>query len=163
MKQGDVIVTAARIVFTGIPLAFDDGTDILAFMGMYKSKYVSNRVYKYEFTRVKGETIDAFEDRFRGIVSEDKKLRKEIRRYGEFGCRPSLQIRIAFGEFGNHSGELVNSWTFSDQVATLASAGRSMALLFCDEANGNEVSVEIPASFLKMLAKYQFSFRFALV
>lgn len=163
MKQHNAAVTAARIVFNGIPQNSDDGTDVLEFMGMYKSKYVASRVYKYEMDEVQHETIDAFEKRFRSIVSEDGKLRREMRRYRELGCRPSLQLWVALGDFGNHRDELVDCWTFSDKIAALARSGRSMALLFSDEAKGNDARVEVPASFLKLLAKYQFSFRFAVV
>lgn len=162
MKQGNAIVSNARIVFTGIPLSFDEGTAILEFMGMYKSKYVASRVYKYEMEKVHGETVEDFEKRFRCIAAEDKKLRKEIRRYGELGSRPSLHVGVALGEFGTHKGELVDCWTFSDQIATLARAGRSIELSFGDDANGREVKVGISANFVKLLAKFRFAFRFTI-
>ena len=159
MKQSNVLVTASRIVFTGVPECLDEPTDILKFMGMYKSKYVATRVYKYEMEKVRNETIEAFEGRFRSVVSEDRKLRREMRRYKELGCNPSLQVEILLDEFGNHESELVNCWTFSDRIVALARSGRSIAFSFCNDAKGCEVRVEIPASFVKLLAKYRFSFR----
>lgn len=159
MKQNNAIVVASQIVFAGILQGLDEQTDILEFMGMYKSKYVASRVYKYEMGKVRNETIEAFEARFRRVVSEDRKLRREMRRYRELGCNPSLQVGILLDEFGAHEGELVNCWTFSDQIAVFAKSGRSIAFSFCSDAKGKEVRVEIPASFVKLLAKYKFSFR----
>ena len=159
MKQINAIVAASRIVFAGIPQHLDVPTSILETMGMYKSKYVATRVYKYEIGNVRNETVAAFENRFRSVLSEDKKLRREMRRYNELGCNPSLQMRISLAEFGNCDCELVNCWTFPDRLVALAKSGRSMAFSFCDDAKGHEVRVEMPASFLKLLAKYKFSFR----
>ena len=162
MKQNNAFVTASRIVFAGIPQGLDEPTNILEFMGMYKSKYVSSRVYKYELGKVRNETIEAFENRFRSVVSEDKKLRKEMRRYKELGCNPLLQIGILLDDLGSHEGELVNCWTFSDQIVVLAKSGRSIVFSFCNDAKGSEVRVEIPESFVKLLAKYKFSFRLSI-
>ena len=159
MKQINAIVAASRIVFAGIPQHLDVPTSILETMGMYKSKYVATRVYKYEMGKVRNETIEAFEARFRSVFSEDKKLRREMRRYKELGCNPSLQVEILLDEFGNHESELVNCWTFSDRIVALARSGRSMEFSFCNDAKGCDVCVEMPASFVKLLAKYRFSFR----
>ena len=159
MKQNNAIVVASRIVFAGIPQGLDEQTDILEFMGMYKSKYVATRVYKYEMGAVYHETLEAFEDRLRSVVSEDSKLRKEMRRYRELGCNPSLQIGSSLDEFGGLEGELVNCWTFSDQIVVLAKSGRSIIFSFCNDAKGCEIRIEIPTSFVKLLAKYKFSFR----
>ena len=162
MKRDDVIVKKAMIVFTGYSPNLDDNTEILEFMGMYKSKFIASRVYKYEMRNVSNETIEAFEERFRIATSEDKKLRKEMRRYREIGSRPSLQVGISLGEFGGKGAHLVDSWTLSDQIARLARAGRSIKLSFCNDAEGKEVGFEFSVSFVKLLAKYQFSFRFVI-
>ena len=159
MKQVNVFVTGARMVFAGIPQGLDEPANIFEFMGMYKSKYTATRVYKYEMEKVRNETIEAFEDRFRSVISEDKKLRREMRRYRELGCNPSLQLGISLDEFGNHKSELVNCWTFSDRIVALARSGRSIAFSFCNDTKVCEVRVEIPVSFIKLLAKYKFSFR----
>jgi len=159
MKQNNAIVVASQIVFAGILQGLDEQTDILEFMGMYKSKYVASRVYKYEIGKVRNETIEAFEARFRRVVSEDRKLRREMRRYRELGCDPSLQVGILLDEFGGHEGDLVNCWTFSEQIAVFAKSGRSIVFSFYNDVNSKEVRVEIPASFVRLLAKYKFSFR----
>ena len=159
MKQSNAIVATSRVVFAGIPQGLDEQTDILEFMGMYKSKYVASRVYKYEIGKVRNETIEAFEARFRRVVSEDRKLRREMRRYRELGCDPSLQVGILLDEFGGHEGDLVNCWTFSEQIAVFAKSGRSIVFSFYNDVNSKEVRVEIPASFVRLLAKYKFSFR----
>ena len=159
MKQVNAHVVASRIVFAGIPQCLDESINVLEFMGMYKSKYVATRVYKYEMEKVRNETIEAFEDRFRSVISEDKKLRREMRRYRELGCNPSLQLGISLDDFGNHKSELVNCWTFSDRIVALAKSGRSIAFSFCNDTKVCEVRVEIPVSFIKLLAKYKFSFR----
>ena len=159
MKRINAHVADSRIVFAGIPQGLDEPIDSFEFMGMYKSKYVATRVYKYEMEKVHNETIEAFEGRFRSVVSEDRKLRREMRRYKELGCNPSLQVEILLDEFGNHERELVNCWTFSDRIVALAKSGRSIAFSFCSDAKGCEVRVEMPASFVKLLAKYRFSFR----
>lgn len=159
MKRINAHVAASRIVFAGIPQGLDEPIDAFEFMGMYKSKYVATRVYKYEMEKVRNETIEAFEGRFRSVVSEDRKLRREMRRYKELGCNPSLQVEILLDEFGNHESELVNCWTFSDRIVALAKSGRSIAFSFCNDAKGCEVRVEIPVSFIKLLAKYKFSIR----
>lgn len=159
MKRINALVTDSRIVFAGIPQCLDEPTNVLEFMGMYKSKYVTTRVYKHELEKVRNETVEAFENRFRGVVSQDGKLRREMRRYKELGCNPSLQVRISLVGFGNHESELVNCWTFSDRIVAMARAGRSVAFSFCNDAKGHEVRVEIPASLVKLLAKYKFSFR----
>ena len=159
MKRINAHVADSRIVFAGIPQGLDEPIDAFEFMGMYKSKYVATRVYKYEMGKVRNETIEAFEARFRSVVSEDKKLRREMRRYKELGCNPSLQVEILLDEFGNHESELVNCWTFSDRIVALARSGRSMEFSFCNDAKGCDVRVEMPASFVKLLAKYRFSFR----
>lgn len=162
MKRDDAIVKKAMIVFTGYSPNLDDNTEILEFMGMYKSKFISSRVYKYEMRNVSNETIEAFEERFRIATSEDKKLRKEMRRYREIGSRPSLQVGISLGEFGGKGVELVDSWTLSDQIARLARAGRSIEISFCNDAEGEEVGVMFSERFVKLLAKYQFSLRFVI-
>ena len=95
MKQIHALVKDSLIVFAGIPQCLDDPTNVLEFMGMYKSKYVATRVYKYEMGKVLNETIDAFESRLRTVLSEDQKLRREMRRYKELGCNPSLQVKIS--------------------------------------------------------------------
>ena len=159
MKRTDALVADSRIVFEGISQYLDEPTNVLEFMGMYKSKYVATRVYKYEMGKVRNETIEAFEARFRSVVSEDKKLRREMRRYKELGCNPSLQEEILLDEFGDHESELVNCWTFSDRIVALARSGRSMEFSFCNDAKGCDVRVEMPVSFVKLLAKYRFSFR----
>ena len=159
MKQSNAIVATSRVVFAGIPQGLDEPTDVLEFMGMYKSKYVATRVYMYDMVKVHNETIEALEDRFRSVVSNDKKLRKEMRRYRELGCNPSLQVGILLAEFGSHEGDLVNCWTFSEQIAVFAKSGRSIVFSFYNDVNSKEVRVEIPASFVRLLAKYKFSFR----
>ena len=163
MKRSDALVADSRIVFEGISQYLDEPTNVLEFMGMYKSKYVATRVYKYEMGRVRNETIKAFEGRFRSVVSEDKKLCREMRRYKELGCNPSLQVRISLDGFGNHESVLVNCWTFSDRIVALARSGRSMEFSFCNDAKGCDVRVEMPASFVKLLAKYKFSLRVVIV
>jgi len=165
MKQDDVIVTTARIVLANAPYCVDDlPVTELTFMGMYKSKYVATRSYKYEMEKVQHETVEAFEERFRRVLSENRKLRREMRRYTELHCHPSMLLGLSVGGFSrSQDDELVEYWTFSEGVAALAKSGASIAWSFCDDANGREVQVEIPASFVKLLAKYQFSLRFAIV
>ena len=159
MKRTDALVADSRIVFEGISQYLDEPTNVLEFMGMYKSKYVATRVYKYEMGKVGNETVEAFENRFRIVVSEDVKLRREMRRYKELGCNPSLQVRISLDGFGNQQSDLVNCWTFFDRIVTLAKSGRSIAFSFYNAGKEREVRVEIPASFVKLLAKYKFSLR----
>jgi len=160
MKRSDAIVAAARIVFCDSN--FDEAKVTFGFMGMYKSKYISDRVYVHEMDKVQGETIEAFEKRLQGAISENKKLRKEMRRYRELGSGPALQVRISLDEFVSQGIALVDCWTFEDQISVLARTGRSIALSFCNDAEGDEAHVEIPSSFVKLLAKYGFSLRFVI-
>lgn len=155
MKQYNAIVKSAMIVFAGIPTNIDETKEILKFMGMYKSKYVSSRVYKYEMAKIPFETIEEFEIRFRRVISNNNKLYREIRRYGELGRNPSLQAEIMIDEFGR--GQLIDCWTFLDQIVVLAKSGRSIEFSFCNDEK--TVRFVIPASFVKLLAKYKFSFR----
>lgn len=164
MKKDDVFVKAARIVFANVPYCVDLPVAELTFMGLYKSKYVATRSYKYELEKIQHETVDAFEKRFRRVISENRKLRREMRRYTELHCHPSLLLGLSAGGFRrNQDEELVEYWTFSDGVAALAKAGASIVWSFCDDADNHCVRMEIPASFVKLLAKYNFSLRFAIV
>jgi len=162
MKQSNEVVESAMVVFSGIPPDYDGTTEVLDFLGMYKSKYVSSRVYKYKMEKKRQETISSFEKRFREEVVGNRKLRKEIKRYRELRGSASLQLEISLGGFAGKRGSLVDSWTFSDQIAVLAKAGRSMAFKFCNSAKGREVCVDIPATFVKLLAKCRFSFRLSI-
>ena len=116
MKQVNVFVTGAQMVFAGIPQGLDEPANSFEFMGMYKSKYTATRVYKYAMEKVRNETIEAFEDRFRSVISEDKKLRREMRRYRELGCNPSLQLGISLDEFGRASEFPAQRWLVRDSA-----------------------------------------------
>jgi len=159
MKHNNAFVATARIVVYDIFPAFDETAEILKYIGTYEDRCYSRRVYAYEVERMQREAIEAFEKRFRGIVSGNKELRKEMRKNRD---ALALLVRITLDEFSSQGMELVNCWTFADQIADMARTGRSIALSFCNDAEGNEVHVEIPASFVKLLAKYGFSFRFVI-
>ena len=158
MNQDSTVVAFAEIVFADVPYYVDAPISELTFAGLYKSKYVTNRIYKYEMEKVPRESIEAFLERFRRLISENGKLRGQMRRYRDLRCNPSLLLGLSVCEFaGSQGARLVDYWTFTDGVAALAKASASIVWSFRNEEIGQVVRVEIPAGFVKFLAKHNFS------
>jgi len=161
MKQEKAIVASARIAL-GCLSFVDEPTEALAFLGLHSRKFAETRVYEYAMDGVDRLTIEGFEKCFRSVVSEDVKLRKELRRYRELDVAPILLLGLSLEEFSGRNVELASVLAREDRIASLARNGSSIEVSFSNDSSGQAAKIEIPSTLVKFLAKHRFSLRLSL-